>query len=111
MGHRKLSTTFFVTFMKGKSILIIEVLHQESVHRCRLGSLLNLFWIFEYITSGPFGGPLHASFPDVRKVQQRLLTICILNFEPKANRKLWKYILQNTFFSLFWLTGFQVMAD
>ena len=34
-----------------------------------------------YFTSGPFGGPLSANFPDVKKVQQRLLAICILNFE------------------------------
>ena len=28
---------FFDTLMKGQSMLIIEVLHQESIHRCILG--------------------------------------------------------------------------
>ena len=27
-----------------------------------LGGLLNLFQIFEYVTSGPFGGPLSANW-------------------------------------------------
>ena len=44
-------------------IVIIEVLHQESVHRC---VLLNLFWILEYVTSELFAGPLSADFTDVR---------------------------------------------
>ena len=51
------------------------------------GALLNLFWIFEYVTSGPFAGPLSANFTDVKKVQQRLLAICILNFESKTSIK------------------------
>ena len=29
------------------------------------GALLYLFWISEYITAGPFAGPLSANFPDV----------------------------------------------
>ena len=38
MGHPKLSTgSFFDPFTKGWGILIIEMLHQESVHRCSLG--------------------------------------------------------------------------
>ena len=28
--------------------------------------LINLFWTFEYITSGLFAGPLSANFPDVK---------------------------------------------
>ena len=32
------------------------------------GALLNLFWIFEYVTGGPFAGPLSADFPDVEKL-------------------------------------------
>ena len=35
------------------------------------GALLNIFWIFEYVTSGPLG----ADFPDVKKVQQRFSAI------------------------------------
>ena len=34
--------------------------------------LLNLFWIFEYLTSGPFAGPLSADCPDVEKIQKFL---------------------------------------
>ena len=36
------------------------------------GALLNLFWIFEYVTSEPFAGPLSADCPDVEKVQKFL---------------------------------------
>ena len=32
-----------------------------------LGGLLNLFWIFEYVTTGPFGGPLSVDFTDIQK--------------------------------------------
>ena len=31
--------------------------------------LLNLFWIFEYVTSGLFAGPLRVNFTHVKKVQ------------------------------------------
>ena len=31
------------------------------------GALLNLFWIFEYVTGGPFAGSLSADVPDVEK--------------------------------------------
>ena len=40
----------------------------ESVHRCGLGVLLNLFWIFDYFTSVLFAGPLSTDCPDVEKV-------------------------------------------
>ena len=32
------------------------------------GALLNLFWIFEYLTWGPFAGLLSDVFPDVEKL-------------------------------------------
>ena len=32
------------------------------------GALLNLFWIFEYLTWEPFAGPLSADFWDVEKL-------------------------------------------
>ena len=44
------------------------------------GALLNLFWIFEYVTTGPFGGPLSVNFTDVQKVRQQFSAICILIF-------------------------------
>ena len=33
-----------------------------------LGALLNLFWIFKYLTWGSFAGPLSADFRDVKKL-------------------------------------------
>ena len=36
------------------------------------GGLLNLFWIFEYVTSELFGGPLSANCQDVKKVAEFL---------------------------------------
>ena len=45
------------------------------------GALLNLLWIFEYVTSGLFAGLLSANCPDVKKVQRRFLATCILNFD------------------------------
>ena len=32
------------------------------------GALLNLFWIFEYVTFELFAGPLSVDFTDVQKV-------------------------------------------
>ena len=49
------------------------------------GALLNLFWIFEYVTGGLFAGPLNVDFTDVQKVTQRFSAICILNFNPKTS--------------------------
>ena len=34
------------------------------------GALLNLFWIFEYVSSEPFAGPLSANFLRCRKIDQ-----------------------------------------
>ena len=42
------------------------------------GALLNLFWIFEYLTSEQFAGPLSVDSTDVQKVRQLFLAICIL---------------------------------
>ena len=50
-------------------------------------TLLNLFWIFEYVTSEPFAGPLSADFTDVKKVQSRFSAICILTFKSKTSIK------------------------
>ena len=32
--------------------------------------MLNLFWFLEYVTAGPFGGPLSVNFTHVQKVRQ-----------------------------------------
>ena len=55
------------------SILIIEVLHQESVHRLSdVGALHKLFWIFEYITAVPFAIPLSPDCSDVERSHEFL---------------------------------------
>ena len=75
------------------------------------GALLNLFWIFEYVTSGPFAGPLSVDFTDVQKVTQRFLAICILNFNPQNKHRGVKiYSPENNFF-LSWSISFRLMAD
>ena len=64
------------------------------------GALLNLFQIFDYLTTGLFAGPLSADFWDVKKVS-RSVEMGILNFESKICRKVWKYVLQNKVFFCF----------
>ena len=74
--------------------------------------LLNLFLIFEYLTSGPFAGPLSADIPDVEKNSEISVAMGILNFELKMCRKVYKYVnLMQLFFFFFWLTSFRLMAD
>ena len=51
--------------------------------------MLNLFWIFEYVTSGPFAGLLSVDFTHVKKVQRRFSAMCILNFDPKTSIKMY----------------------
>ena len=43
--------------------------------------MLNLFWIFEYVTAGP----LSVDFTDVKKVHLRFSATCILTFESKTS--------------------------
>ena len=66
--------------------------------------MLNLFWIFECLTIGPFAGPLSADCQDVshlgavwwaikcqlvrcRKSSRISVAMDILNFDPKIGRK------------------------
>ena len=51
------------------------------------GALLNVFWIFEYVTAGLFGGPLSVNFTHVQKVRQQFSAICILIFKSKTSIK------------------------
>ena len=44
--------------------------------------MLNLFWIFEYVTAGPFAGPLSVNLPDL-KSSAISVVLGILNFDPK----------------------------
>ena len=79
-GPQKLSITCLTLSQRVKRHLLLRYYIKNLSIGVAQGALLNLFWIFEYVTSGPFAGPLSANFTDVKKVQQSLLAICILNF-------------------------------
>ena len=64
-------------------LLLMYCIKNQSIGVSQ-GGLLNLFWIFEYVTSGSFAKPLNVDFTDVQKVTQ-FLAICILNFNPKTS--------------------------
>ena len=70
MGRQKSSTTFLTLSRRIKAHLILMYCIKNHSIGVSQGALLNLFWIFEYVTSGPFAGPLSANFSDVEKVQQ-----------------------------------------
>ena len=44
-------------------------------------------FLVEYVTTGPFGGPLSVDFTHVQKVRQRFSAICILIFKSKTSIK------------------------
>ena len=68
-------------------LLLMYCIKNQSIG-VSLDGLLNLFWIFEYVTSGSFAGPLSVDFTHVKKVHLRFLATCILNFDPKTSIKL-----------------------
>ena len=70
MGCQMFSTTFLTLSRRIKAHLILMYCINNLSIGVSQGALLNLFCIFEYVTSGPFAGPLSADFPDVEKVQQ-----------------------------------------
>ena len=65
-------------------LLLMYCIKNQSIGVSYCG-LLNLFWIFEYVTDGSFAGPLKVNFTDVQKVTRRFSAICILNFNPKTS--------------------------
>ena len=87
MGCQKLSTTFLTLSQRVK----VHLLSRHCIKNLSIGgawgALLNLSWIFEYITDGPFAWLLSADFVDVKKVQWRLSAIFILIFEFKTSIK------------------------
>ena len=88
-GHWKSEYHFFDTFTEEYRTLIIAsryCIKNQSIG-VAYGALLNLFWIFKYVTSEPFAGPLSADFTDVKKVQSRFLAICFLIFKSKTSIK------------------------
>ena len=59
------------------------------------GSLLELFWIFDHITVGPFGGLLRANCPGVKNIPLIFLAMGVLYFESKIGRQVQKYVMQD----------------
>ena len=88
MVNQKSSTTFLTLSRTIKvHLLLMYCIKNQSIGVSQ-GALLNLFWIFEYVTSGLFAGPkLNVDFTDVQKVTQRFSAICILNFNTKTSIK------------------------
>ena len=78
----------FDTFTKAfkRHLLLMYCIKNQSIGVSE-GALLNIFWIFEYVSSRLFAGPLSVDFTHVKKVQQRFSAICILNFKPKTSIK------------------------
>ena len=54
--------------MRVKANLLLRYCIKNLSIGVAYGALLNLFWIFEYVTSELFAGPLGADCPDVKKV-------------------------------------------
>ena len=65
-------------------LLLMYCIKNQSIGVSQ-GALLNLFWIFEYVTGGSFAGLLNVDFTDVQKVTRRFSAICILNFNPETS--------------------------
>ena len=87
MGCRKSSTTYLTLSRWIKVHLLLMYCIKNLSIGVSQGGLLNLFCIFEYVTTGPFGGPLSVDFTDVKKIHLRFLAICILTFEAKTSIK------------------------
>ena len=72
MSCQKSSITFLTLSQRIKAhLLLIYCIKNQSIGVSK-GALLNLFWIFEYLTARPFGGPLSANWQDVEKVPEFL---------------------------------------
>ena len=67
MGHQKVSTTFLTLLQRVKAHLLLRYCTKNLSIGVAWGALLNLFLIFEYMTTEPFGDPLSVDFPDVKK--------------------------------------------
>ena len=72
MGRQKSSTTYLTLSRRIKAHLLLMYCIKNLSIGVSYDGLLNLFWIFEYFTSGPFAGPLSANCPDVEKIQKFL---------------------------------------
>ena len=72
MGSQKSSTTFLTHSQGVKVHLLLRLSVKNLSIGGAYGALLNLFWIFDHITAGLFGGPLSADCSDVQKVGELL---------------------------------------
>ena len=104
-GCRKSSTTFFTLSRRIKVHLLLMYCIKNLSIGVSQGGLLNLFWIFEYVTSEPFCWVVKCRFPWCRKVETISVAMGILNCEPKMCRKVYKYVNLTHFFFFFfgWL--------
>ena len=59
---------FFDTSRRIKAHLLVMYCIKNLSISVSYGALLNLFWIFEYLTWGLFAGPLSGDFRDVEKL-------------------------------------------
>ena len=64
MGCGKSSTTFLTLSQRIKAHLLLMYCIKNQSIAVSWGALLNLFWIFEYLTTGPFGQLLSDDFTD-----------------------------------------------
>ena len=78
---------FFDTFLKGSSILIIEVLHEESVHRCILGCCPQPILDFRICHLWAVCWAIKCQLARFQKIHQISLAMGIFNFKPKICRK------------------------
>ena len=116
MGHRKLSTTFLTLSWRAKVHLLLRYCIKNLSIGGSQGTLLNLFWIFEYITDGPFAGPLSANFLDVKKVQQKTFGHLYFDFWVQNQYKgvkmyspgnqFFVFVLVNRFLTYGWSSNF-----
>ena len=63
---------FLTLSQRVKAYLLLRYCIKNQSIGVAYGALLNLFWIFEYVTSESFGGPLGADFPDVKIIAEFL---------------------------------------
>ena len=61
-GHQKFTTTFLTLSQRVKAYLLLRYCIKNLSIGVVLGAVHNLFWIFEYVTAGPFAGPFSADF-------------------------------------------------
>ena len=71
-GPSKVKYHFWILSQRIKAHLLLMYCIKNLSIGVSWGALLNLFWIFEYVTSGLFAGPLSADCPDVNKLRQFL---------------------------------------